>query len=69
MLSDSAILHVSLNGDGSFKAARVFGVSLDSEGHPTLGGGTVSLINSLSKDDFGATRAHLAANGSIHPPS
>jgi poly-gamma-glutamate capsule biosynthesis protein CapA/YwtB (metallophosphatase superfamily) len=69
ILSDSAILHVTLGGDGRFKAAKLFGVLLDGEGHPTLGGGTVGLVNTLSKEDFGASRAHIWADGTIHPPA
>ncbi|HEY1487930.1 MAG TPA: CapA family protein, partial [Micromonosporaceae bacterium] len=49
ILSDSAILHVSLTATGGFRTAKLFSVSLDSEGHPTLGGGTVDLIRSLSR--------------------
>jgi hypothetical protein len=65
VLSDSAILHVSLTPAGAFHSARLFSVALDSEGHPTLGGGTVSLIRRLSREDFGTTRAHLSDDGTI----
>jgi Bacterial capsule synthesis protein PGA_cap len=69
ILSDSAILHVSLSPTGAFVGARLYGVLLDGEGHPTLGGGTVSLVRSLSKSDFGTSRAHLSASGRIAPGS
>jgi hypothetical protein len=69
ILSDSAILHVSLTATGGFRTAKLYGVSLDGEGHPTLGGGTVDLIRSLSREDFGSHRAHFSANGTISPPS
>lgn len=65
ILSDSAILHVALTATGGFKSARLFSVVLDSSGHPTLGGGTVPLVRSLSKQDFGASRAHIGAAGRI----
>jgi poly-gamma-glutamate capsule biosynthesis protein CapA/YwtB (metallophosphatase superfamily) len=68
ILSDSAILHVSLSGSGAFLSGRLFGVLLDGAGHPTLGGGTVSLIRKLSKADFGSSRAHFADTGKISAP-
>jgi hypothetical protein len=68
VLSDSAILHVALTATGRFHAGRLFGVLLDSAGHPTLGGGTVPLIHSLSKQDFGKSRAFIHRNGVIRPP-
>jgi Bacterial capsule synthesis protein PGA_cap len=67
ILSDSAILHVTLTGAGAFKGARLYGVLLDSDGHPSLGGGTVSLVRTLSKEDFGAKRARFGARGAITP--
>ncbi|HEX3822966.1 MAG TPA: CapA family protein [Mycobacteriales bacterium] len=69
ILSDSAILHVRLSAAGAFHSAKLLGVSLDSEGHPTLGGGTVDLVRSLSREDFGNARAHFSTNGTIHPPT
>jgi hypothetical protein len=69
ILSDSAILHVTLTATGGFHSAKLISVSLDSDGHPTIGGGTVGLIRDLSRDDFSATsRAHLSAKGTISPP-
>lgn len=65
ILSDSAILHVALTATGGFKSARLFSVALDSSGHPTLGGGTVPLVRSLSKQDFGSSRAHIGGAGRI----
>jgi poly-gamma-glutamate capsule biosynthesis protein CapA/YwtB (metallophosphatase superfamily) len=65
-LSDSAILHVELTPDGRFAGGRLISVQLDSSGHPTLGGGTVSLVRRLSKQDFGkASRAHFNRRGVI----
>jgi poly-gamma-glutamate capsule biosynthesis protein CapA/YwtB (metallophosphatase superfamily) len=69
ILSDSGILHVSLTATGAFKSARLYSVQLDSEGHPSLGGGSVALVRTLSKEDFGAARAHLSREGIITPPS
>jgi hypothetical protein len=69
ILSDSAILHVTLTAAGAFHSARLFSVELDSEGHPSLGGGSVALIRSLSDEDFGSAQAHLSGNGTITAPS
>jgi poly-gamma-glutamate capsule biosynthesis protein CapA/YwtB (metallophosphatase superfamily) len=69
ILSDSAILHVTLTATGAFHSARLFPVQLDSEGHPTLGGGSVALIRTLSGEDFGSARAHLSGNGTITSPN
>jgi hypothetical protein len=69
ILSDSSILHVTLTGSGAFHSAHLYAVTLDAAGHPTMGGGTVSLIRSLSRDDFGASRAHIGTHGAVHPPT
>jgi hypothetical protein len=68
ILSDSGILHVTLTATGGFRSARLFGVLLDGSGHPTLGGGTVSLVRRLSREDFGNSRAHLSGHGAVTPP-
>jgi poly-gamma-glutamate capsule biosynthesis protein CapA/YwtB (metallophosphatase superfamily) len=69
-LSDSAILHVELTPGGRFAGGRLISVQLDSSGHPTLGGGTVSLVRRLSKQDFGkGSRAHFNHRGVISQPS
>jgi poly-gamma-glutamate capsule biosynthesis protein CapA/YwtB (metallophosphatase superfamily) len=67
ILSESAILHVTLSRSGRFDAARLISVHLDGEGHPSLGGGTVSLVRRLSREDFGSTRARFGTRGAIHP--
>jgi poly-gamma-glutamate capsule biosynthesis protein CapA/YwtB (metallophosphatase superfamily) len=69
ILSDSAILHVTLTASGVFHSAKLFSVELDSEGHPTLGGGSVALIRTLSGEDFGSAAARLNDNGTITSPS
>jgi poly-gamma-glutamate capsule biosynthesis protein CapA/YwtB (metallophosphatase superfamily) len=68
ILSDSAILHVTLTADGGFRSARLHAVQLDSEGHPSLGGGSIALVRTLSQEDFGAHRAHLSRDGNITAP-
>ena len=68
ILSDSGILHVTLTANGGFRSARLLGVQLDGSGHPTLGGGTVSLVRRLSREDFGKSRAHLSGHGAVTAP-
>jgi hypothetical protein len=68
VLSESAILHVSLTPSGGFRAGQLIPVVLDGEGHPTRGGRSVALVRRLSKEDFGASAAHLSAAGIITQP-
>jgi hypothetical protein len=69
ILSESAILHVQLSDTGVFRSARLISVTLDSDGRPSVGGNSVALVRTLSKEDFGSARAHLSANGTVTPPS
>lgn len=69
ILSKSAILHMSLSKTGVFRSAQLLSVQLDSEGRPSLGGSSVALVRTLSREDFGAARAHLSRTGTITPPS
>jgi hypothetical protein len=69
ILSDSAILHVTLTATGRFRSGRLRSVVLDGAGHPTMGGGTVALVKRLSKQDFHSSRAHIGKSGRIHPPA
>jgi hypothetical protein len=68
ILSDSAILHVTLDASGRFVSGRLLPVQLDSSGHPTRGGGTVGLVRRLSKQDFSHSRARFSHRGVISPP-
>jgi hypothetical protein len=68
VLSESAILHVSLTPTGAFHAGQLISVQLDSEGHPTLGGGSVAQVRRLSQEDFGSSAAHLSGSGLITAP-
>ncbi|HEX3705432.1 MAG TPA: CapA family protein [Mycobacteriales bacterium] len=69
VLSDSAILHVTLGPKGGFVRGRLRGVLLDSAGRPSLGGGSVALVRALSQEDFGTHAAHLTDKGVIHRPA
>ena len=68
ILSNSAILRVTLNGAGEFTAGRLIPVALTSKNQPKPGGEAVSMVARLSRDDFGPTAAQVAADGSITPP-
>lgn len=68
ILSESAILHVSLSPTGRFVTGRLRSVVLDSEGRASLGGSSVATVRSLSKQDFGAHAARLSHTGVIREP-
>jgi poly-gamma-glutamate capsule biosynthesis protein CapA/YwtB (metallophosphatase superfamily) len=68
VLSDSAILHVRLNRSGRFEGGRLVPVRLDSAGHPTLGGPSIRLVRTLSKQDFGRRAPRIGRLGVIRQP-
>jgi hypothetical protein len=67
-LSTSAVLQATLSGDGGFVSARLRPVELDGNGAPSPGGQGIPLVQTLSKEDFGATAARISASGVITPP-
>jgi poly-gamma-glutamate capsule biosynthesis protein CapA/YwtB (metallophosphatase superfamily) len=68
VLSDSAILHVRLSASGRFESGRLIPVVLDGEGHPTIGGPSIKVVRSLSKQDFGASAPLIGRRGVIRQP-
>ncbi|HWA67485.1 MAG TPA: CapA family protein [Mycobacteriales bacterium] len=68
VLSDSAILHVTLSPSGGFVGGKLTSVLLDSEGRPSLGGESLSLVRSLSREDFAGNAARIGDKGLIRPP-
>lgn len=68
VLDDSAILRVTLDGKGAFRAGRLVPVQLTGKGQPVPGGSTVSLVAQLSRDDFGADAPTFAVDGTLTPP-
>jgi poly-gamma-glutamate capsule biosynthesis protein CapA/YwtB (metallophosphatase superfamily) len=66
----SAILRVTLRGDGSFVAATIVPTSMVSPGVPRLDPGerAIAMVRSLTNADFPKTGAQIAANGAITPP-
>jgi len=67
VLSNSAILDVTLGAKGDFRSARILPVTLVGPGQPEPGGAGVSMIAALSQQDFGPTAAHVAADGTVTP--
>ena len=67
----SAILRVTLRGDGSFVSGTLIPARMIAPGVPRLDPQkqSTSLVSGLSKADFPKTGAHLGADGSITPPT
>jgi len=68
VLSQSAVLQVTLNAAGGFVAARLRPVRLNALGVPSPGGYGIADIRALSREDFGTTAARISAAGVITPP-
>jgi hypothetical protein len=68
VLSDSAILHVTLSSTGGFVTGRLTSVLLDSDGRPSLGGDSIPIVRTLSREDFGSHAIRLGNAGLIRPP-
>ena len=71
-LTLSAILHVTLNANGTYVSGHFTSVVLSSTGTPSVdsSGQSATFVNQLSSADFGPTAATIASDGSIPgPPS
>ena len=68
VLSQSAVLQVTLRGNGQFVSGRIRPVELSGSGVPYPGGYALSDIRTLSQEDFGASAPHISATGVITPP-
>lgn len=64
----SGVLAVTLAPDGAFKAARFSPTQLSGDGVPSPGGYGTSLVQTLSRQDFGSTAARISSGGDITPP-
>ena len=66
-LSTSAILHVTLRGDGSIDTAHLVATRLVGAGTPALdpSGGAYRLVRQLSAQDFGSGGATVSSAGTI----
>jgi poly-gamma-glutamate capsule biosynthesis protein CapA/YwtB (metallophosphatase superfamily) len=69
ILSESAILHVSLTPAGRFVTGQLQSVVLDNAGRASLGGSSVATVRALSKQDFGAHAPRLSHTGVIRRPA
>lgn len=68
-LSTGAVLQVTLNPDGSLRAGRIRPTQLVGSGTPAPGGSAISMVRTLSRQDFGARAARIDAAGVIRPPA
>jgi len=68
VLSQSAVLQVTLTARGGFVAARLRPVQLSAVGVPSPGGHGIADVRALSREDFGRTAARISASGTITPP-
>ena len=64
----SGALSVTLGPDGAFKNARFSPTQLSGDGVPSPGGSGISIVQSLSRQDFGSTAARISSSGDITPP-
>ncbi len=69
-LGQSAILRVTLAGDGSFEAGRLESVLLVDPGQPVPDpeGAGAELVATLSREDFGPSAVRIGPSGGILPP-
>jgi poly-gamma-glutamate capsule biosynthesis protein CapA/YwtB (metallophosphatase superfamily) len=68
-LSTSAVLRATITAGGRFVRARLRAVELDGDGVPSPGGDGVSLVRTVSREDFGRSAARISASGVIRPPA
>ena len=64
----SGVLHVELDRRGSLVAGRLFPVTEVSPGVPRPGGGGISLVRRLSRQDFGRGACSISHSGAIRVP-
>ncbi len=69
-LSESGIITVSLRGDGKVASGKWTSLLLEDPGIPVLdsSGRSLQLVEQLSREDFGASAAHFASDGTLVVP-
>jgi poly-gamma-glutamate capsule biosynthesis protein CapA/YwtB (metallophosphatase superfamily) len=70
VLGESAVLHLTMAADGSFRAGRIASVSLVEEGQPVPDPEerAAALIAELSQEDFGSKGIEVGEDGRIEAP-
>jgi poly-gamma-glutamate capsule biosynthesis protein CapA/YwtB (metallophosphatase superfamily) len=68
VLSDSAVLHVTLTSSGALHFAQLRSVRLSSTGQAEPGGDSIAVVRRLSQEDFGHHAARLSRHGVITRP-
>ncbi len=69
-LSESGIVTVTLRGDGTIAAGHWTSLLLEDPGVPVIdaGGQSLRLVQQLSREDFGASAARFATDGTLTVP-
>ena len=67
----TGILKVTLASNGTFQSGHFTSVVMTGDGQPTIdgSGAAASMVNALSRSDFGANAAVIQPNGDITPPA
>jgi hypothetical protein len=67
-LSLSGVLRIRLGVDGELLGGRLFRVQLAPPGVPAPGGGSIGLVRSLSRADFGTRACRISRSGELSLP-
>jgi hypothetical protein len=70
VLGQSALLHVTLDGEGRLVAGSLVPLRLDADGTPSYDAAhrSLALMRRLSREDFGPSAASISATGKLRPP-
>ena len=68
-LSLTGVLIVTLNSNGTFVSGHFTPVTMNGDGQPSIGGGSIGFVNTLSAGDFGFSGAYIQPDGAINSPS
>ncbi|HKP90524.1 MAG TPA: CapA family protein, partial [Thermoleophilaceae bacterium] len=68
VLTHSGILRIELDRDGSLVRGRLLPVRFEYPGTPRPGGGSISFVRGLSRDDFGDRACRISRHGYVRTP-
>jgi hypothetical protein len=68
VLSQSGVLRVRIDRTGRLKRGRLVSATFDYPGTPHRGGGSISQVRRLSREDFGSRACHISKHGLIRMP-